>query len=274
MNIIPSYVGLWLLQIVCILFPTVLYQSFFRRKYGHVDAQKVIFSVLCGISIIICMTFPVSINKDYILDFRFIPLIIAFIFGGFRVGLVLSIILVAYRFIIGGVGFYLGGLWMTVFLLVAFAYILPRLENWNEKWKKVYPYVLLTFTLVFFALGTQFFDDYSFNSDELILWSWFSILNYLTFGSVKYLQSSIRSMEIMTEKVIQFEKNHTINHMLVYISQQMVQPVKSAENFLDKIREEPLTSSQSFHLLQTKNELIQAVRCLEHYQTFMGEVGS
>jgi two-component system sporulation sensor kinase B len=119
MAIVPPYIGLWLLQIFCILFPMVLFQSFFQKKFGQKDMQKIIFSVLCGFSIIICMTFPVSINKDYILDFRFIPLILAFMFGGYRVGLVLSLILMAYRYMIGGMGFYLGGLWMTALLLVA-----------------------------------------------------------------------------------------------------------------------------------------------------------
>ena len=126
MIIVPSYIGLWLLQIFCILFPMLLFQSYFRKKFGQIKVQKTIFSVLCGISIIICMTFPVSISKDYILDFRFIPLIMAFLFGGYRVGLFLSILLMSYRFMIGGMGFYLGGLWMTVLLLVAFHYTIPR----------------------------------------------------------------------------------------------------------------------------------------------------
>ncbi|WML43471.1 ATP-binding protein [Neobacillus sp. PS3-40] len=271
MIIVPSYIGLWLLQIFCILFPMLLFQSYFRKKFGQIKVQKTIFSVLCGISIIICMTFPVSISKDYILDFRFIPLIMAFLFGGYRVGLFLSILLMSYRFMIGGMGFYLGGLWMTVLLLVAFHYTIPRSGKMNPKFEKSYPYLLLTISLVFFALGTQFLDDYSFSQQEFVLWLWFSIFNFITFWMALFFQNSMREMEDMTTKVIQFEKNHTINHMLVYISQQMISPLKSAEGFLNMVQEEPVSSSQSYHLLQTKNELKQAVRCLDHYLTFMGE---
>jgi two-component system sporulation sensor kinase B len=271
MAIVPPYIGLWLLQIFCILFPMILFQSFFQKKFGQKDMQKIIFSVLCGFSIIICMTFPVSINKDYILDFRFIPLIMAFMYGGYRVGLVLSVLLMAYRFLIGGMGFYLGGLWMTVLLLIAFYYILPRSEKLSPKWKKSYPYILLSTSLIFFALGTQFLDDYSFTAQELILWAWFSIFNFLTFWMALYFQASMREMESMTAKVIQFEKNHTINHMLVYISQQMLSPLKSAEGFLKKVQDGPLTSDQTYNLLQTQNEMKQAEKCLEHYLTFMGE---
>ncbi|HJV15802.1 MAG TPA: ATP-binding protein [Bacillales bacterium] len=271
MMIVPSYIGIWLLQFFCILFPMVLFQSFYRKKFGQKNIQKIIYSILCGISIIICMTFPVSISKDYILDFRFIPLIMAFLFGGYRVGFILSLILMGYRFMIGGAGFYLGGLWMTVLLLVAFYFILPRSGNWSPKWKRRYPYILLLASLLFFALGTQFLDDYSFSSKEISLWLWFSILNFLTFWMVLYFHHSTLEMEDITSRVIQFEKNHTINHMLVYISQQMVSPLKTADSFLKLVQEEKLSKEQSYYLLRSMNELKQAEKCLEHYLTFMGE---
>lgn len=267
----PSYIGLWLLQIICILFPMVIYQSYFRKKFIHKNVQTKIFTALSALSIIICMTFPVAINEGYVLDFRFIPLIVAFIYGGYRTGLGLSVLLIIYRFAIGGIGFYLGGLWMTIFLLTAFWFILPRSEKWEQKWRGFYPYILLTFSLVFFALGTQFLDDYAFTASEIKLWLFFSLLNYFTFWMVLHLQNSFKEMEVMSEKVIQFEKNHTINHLLVYISQQMLSPLKSANCYLQLVDDEPLSSRQSYQLLQAKNELNQAERSLDHYLTFMDE---
>lgn len=271
MLIMPSYIGLWLLQIICILFPMVIYQSYFRKKFIDKNVQTKIFTALSALSIIICMTFPVAINEGYVLDFRFIPLIVAFIYGGYRTGLGLSVLLISYRFAIGGSGFYLGGLWMTIFLLTAFWFILPRSEKWEQKWRGFYPYILLTFSLVFFALGTQFLDDYAFTASEIKLWLFFSLLNYFTFWMVLHLQNSFKEMEVMSEKVIQFEKNHTINHLLVYISQQMLSPLKSANCYLQLVNDEPLSSRQSYQLLQAKNELNQAERSLDHYLTFMDE---
>jgi two-component system sporulation sensor kinase B len=230
-----------------------------------------IFGVLNVLSLIFCMTFPVSINEGYLLDFRFIPLIIAFVYGGYRVGLILSIILIGYRFAIGGMGFYPGGLWIPLFLLIAFWFILPRVEKWSPKWRVLYPVILLTFSLVIFALGTQFLDDYSFSQSEIKLWLWFSILNFLTYYVVIYLQNTFNEIEVMSEKVIQFEKNHTINHLLVYISQQMLSPLKSANSFLELMEQEPLTKQQSFQLIQAKSEMNQAERCLAHCLKFIDE---
>jgi two-component system, sporulation sensor kinase B len=215
------------------------------------------------------MTFPVAVNKEALLDFRFIPLIIAFLYGGFRSGFVISIILIMYRFTIGGTGFYLGGLWMTTFFLTIFYFTLPRMKNWSVNWRKNFPYLLLTFSLLFFALGTQFLDDFSFNASEISLWLWFSLLNHITLWMVLFLQNSINEIEVMNQKVIEFEKNHTVNHLLVFISQQMLAPIKTSQSYLKLVGEETLTNRQAFNILQTKNELIQAERSLENYLTFM-----
>lgn len=269
MLIIPSYLGLWLLQIFCILLPILIYQSYFRKKVLNKQISNVVFSVLCGLSVIICMTFPVAVNKEALLDFRFIPLIIAFLYGGFRSGFIISIILIMYRFTIGGTGFYLGGLWMTTFFLTIFYFFLPRMKNWSANWRQNFPYLLLTFSLLFFALGTQFLDDFSFNASEISLWLWFSLLNYITLWMVLFLQNSINEIEVMNQKVIEFEKNHTVNHLLVFISQQMLAPIKTSQSYLKLVGEETLTNRQAFNILQTKNELTQAERSLENYLAFM-----
>ena len=268
---IPPYIGLWLLQIFCILFPMVIYQSFFQKKIMKKGHQKIILSILCGISIIICMTFPVSINRDYILDFRFIPLIIAFIYGGYRVGFLLSLLLITYRFFIGGTGFYLGGLSMTAFFLVVFQFILPRSEKWNPKWKAFYPYVLLTCTLFFFALGTQFLDDYAFTYREIILWVWFSMLSYVTFWMIMYLQNTLQEIEDVSQEMIQFEKNHTLNHLLVFISQQLSSPLSNAKEMISLVKEEPLTSHQLFSLRKIETELNQAGQGVEQYLSILDD---
>ncbi len=269
MLIVPDYIGLWFLQIISILFPTVLYQSYFRKKVTNKQIQKRIYSFLCGFSLFICMTFPVSINEGYILDFRFIPLILVFLYGGFRSGLVLSILLIINRFTIGGIGFYLGGLWMTAFFLTVFYFTLQHMDKWNHKRQKAYPYVLLTCSLIFFGLGTQFLDDYTFMLSEINLWFWFSVLNYLTLWMVMYLQNSLSEVEVLNEKVIQFEKNHMINHLIVFISQQMSVPIKTANHYLQLLEEEGLTKQQSVQLYQAKNELVQAENNLNQYHTLM-----
>lgn len=266
----PANLGIWLLQMVCILFPMLLFQSFFRKKYGQKKIQKQILAVLCGISIIICMTFPLSFANDLKLDFRFIPLIISFFYGGFSTGLILTVLLSAYRFLIGGSGMLIEGLGIPFFSLFIFAIILPRYDKWKMNKQILFSYLCLTLSILFFAIETQILNKYVFTKHELFLWITFCILNYITFWMVMYLQTSLKEMEEMSTKVIRFEKSHAINHLLVYISQQIFSPIISAKESLKHISEDSnLSHAQSSTLFQALNELNQAEHSLKDYMTIM-----
>jgi two-component system sporulation sensor kinase B len=266
----PAFLGIWLLQMVCILFPMLLYQSFFRKKFGQKKIQKQILGLLCGLSIMICMTFPLTFGKEFHLDFRFIPLIISFFYGGFSTGLILTALIMIYRFLLGGEGVYIEGLGIPFFSLLIFALILPRYDKWKQGKQIFFSYLCLTLTFLFFILETHWLDGYTFTKHELLLWIIFCIFNYITFWMVLYLQTSLKEMEEMSTKVIHFEKSHAINHLLVYISQQIFSPILSSERSLKQMKEEAdLAPGQLFYINQALNELTQAEHSLKDYMTIM-----
>lgn len=262
----PASLGMWLLQMVVVLFPMLLYQSFFRKKFGQKKIQKTILTILCGISIIICMTFPLSLDKGFRLDFRFIPLIISFFYGGYATGLILTALMMIYRFLLGGPGMYLEGLGIPFFSLLVFAVILPRYSKWPQKKQIFFSYLCLTLSILFFIFETKMVDGYNFTDEEILLWGVFCILNYITFWMVLYLQTSLKDMEEMGTKVIQFERSHSINHLLIYISQQIYSPIITAKETLKEIMEDPnLLTSQATSITQAVNHLEQAEHSLKEY---------
>lgn len=266
----PDFLGIWLLQMVCILFPMLLYQSFFRQKFGQKRIQKQILGVLCGISIIICMTFPLSFANGFVLDFRFIPFIISFFYGGYSTGLALTALIMVYRLIMGGTGMYLEGLGIPISSLIIFAIILPRYGKWEQKRQIFFTYLCLTLSMLFFVFETQIFEHYVFTKQEIYHWLTFSVLSYITFWMVLYLQTSLKEMEEMNLKVIQFEKNHAINHLLIYISQQIFNPILSAKGLLKRLNDDSaLTLRQSHSITHALNELDQAEQSLKDYITLM-----
>jgi two-component system, sporulation sensor kinase B len=266
----PASLGIWLLQMVCILFPMLLYQSFFRKKFGQKKIQKQILGLLCGLSIIICMTFPLTFAKELHLDFRFIPLIVSFFYGGFSTGLILTAVMMVYRFLLGGQGVYVEGLGIPFFTLLIFALILPRYDNWRKNKQVFFTYLCLTLSFFFFVFETHLLDGYTFTKHELFLWIIFCIFNYITFWMVLYLQTSLKEMEEMSTKVIQFEKSHAINHLLVYISQQIFSPILSSKQSLNQMKDDSsLSPGQSFYITQALNELNQAEHSLKDYMTVM-----
>jgi two-component system, sporulation sensor kinase B len=266
----PDFLGIWLLQMVCILFPMLLYQSFFRQKFGQKRIQKQILGVLCGLSILICMTFPLSFANGFVLDFRFIPFIISFFYGGYSTGFVLTALIMIYRLLIGGTGMYLEGLGIPFFSLIIFAIILPRYDKWAPKKQILFTYLCLTLSILFLMLETQIFDPYVFTKQEIYHWITFCILSYITFWMVLYLQTSLKEMEEMNAKVIQFEKSHAINHLLVYISQQIFNPILTAKGLLKILSQDSsLTPKQTNSITHAQGELDQAEQSLKDYMVLM-----
>lgn len=266
----PTYWGIWLLQMVCILFPMLLYQSFFRKKFGQKKIQKQILGVLCGLSIVVCMTFPLTFGNNFRLDFRFIPLTISFFYGGFTTGLILTAIMMIYRFLLGGPGMYIEGLGIPLFTLLIFAIILPRYGNWKQSKQIFFSYLCIALAILFFIFEAKIFGNYVVTRHEILLWIIFCISNYITFWMVLYLQTSLREMEEMGTKVIQFEKNHAVNHLLIYISQQIFTPILSAQGFMKSLKQDAeLTPGQTYYLTQALNELNQAENSLKDYMVIM-----
>lgn len=63
-------------------------------------------TVLWGISILLCMSFPLNFGDNARLDIRLIPLLFGTLYGGFWPGLILSALVIFYRLNFGiSIGF-------------------------------------------------------------------------------------------------------------------------------------------------------------------------
>jgi two-component system sporulation sensor kinase B len=178
--------------------------------------------------------------------------------------------MMVYRFLLGGEGVYLEGVGIPFFTLVIFAFILPRYDKWKKNKQIFFSYLCLTLSFLFFIFEARFLTGYTFTKHEFLLWFIFCIFNYITFWMVLYLQTSLKEMEEMSSKVIQFEKSHAINHLLVYISQQIFSPILSSKQSLNQMKgDSSLSPGQSFYITQALNELNQAEHSLKDYMTIM-----
>lgn len=64
-------------------------------------------TILWGISIIACMSFPVLFGQNARLELRIIPLLLGTLYGGFLPGIFLSALIIFYRLSLGiDIGFY------------------------------------------------------------------------------------------------------------------------------------------------------------------------
>ncbi|WP_127583208.1 sensor histidine kinase [Paenibacillus koleovorans] len=110
----------FMLQLAIITTLIFTYQIFFAERSGY-KSEKVVLAVLFGLSILLCMTFPAPITPDYRIDIRIIPLLMGTLYGGWSTGLILTAIILLYRFYIGiDMGLYT----TTITLLISMPVIL------------------------------------------------------------------------------------------------------------------------------------------------------
>lgn len=97
MNVIKDF----LLQIALIAMPVFGHQMPWEKN------KRAIMTVLWGIALVACMSFPVHYGGQFRLDIRIVPLLLGFLYGGAGTGLALTALLLLFRLYLGvDIGFY------------------------------------------------------------------------------------------------------------------------------------------------------------------------
>ncbi|MDB5052433.1 MAG: ypdA 2 [Bacilli bacterium] len=103
MNFIKDF-SLQLAFIATLIFTFQIFFAESSEKNNHI---KIIQTVLMGSSILLCMSLPADLNSNVHMDIRIITLLFWTLYGGWRTGIVLSALIILYRFYLGvDLGFY------------------------------------------------------------------------------------------------------------------------------------------------------------------------
>ncbi|MGM0902624.1 MAG: ATP-binding protein [Bacillota bacterium] len=247
-------VGLWLIQILMILFTTLFYQSYFKRKFQSKPQRKLGLIIIYGLSILTCMAFPVSINEGFMLDFRYIPLILGFLYGGYQVGFPLLGVVVIFRFIIGGPGIYLTIL-ICVVLLAIFHFTLHKYEKYDSHGKRTYAMALLVIAIMVFGFGTQFFDDQVLSGRESFLWIVFAFLNIITMLATRHIHESLLELDKINFEVIEYERMHLLSQFSVSIAHKLQRPIGKIQDSVDVLQTIEIPGNKRYVVNEMSNEL-------------------
>lgn len=96
-NIIKDF----LLQLAFIASLIFTFQIFVVQRSERNNHVKITLAVLFGLAILLCMSFPAYINSNVRIDIRIVPLLLGTLYGGLRTGVVLSAVIILYRFYLG-----------------------------------------------------------------------------------------------------------------------------------------------------------------------------
>ncbi|QOR68665.1 two-component sensor histidine kinase [Cytobacillus suaedae] len=221
-----------LLFIFTLLFLFQIYNDWYNKKHSPLT-----FFLFSTLSMILVMITPFEDSSGMRFDYRYIPLILATLYGGYRVGLPLLVICITIRLWYGGSGFYatLINSGCTVLLAILLHHIFINVRTYQR--------VIITTTLSFFVTTTTLLvvHHYFYVSVSLEIWIGFVVIQSISVGLITLLIETTKKTLLIREKIIRAKKLEAVSHLAASVGHEIRNPLTVTRGFLQ--------------LLQTDNEL-------------------
>lgn len=209
---------------------------------NNAKQSKLLQTLIMSLMIILCMSFPVKFGPDFLFDLRHIPFILGALYIGYPAAITAFIVILSYRYFIGGDGVY-----VNFWVITSIAVFVPLLKDFYSNLKMR--------SKCFFAAGLALLSGYSlvtliivaggipFNSFSQLALS-FILVQVLGMLLVTYLVEQTRHNKRLKNQVIHQEKLSIINDLSTSFSKEIGTPFTLTKGFLQQLYQENLPPEQ------------------------------
>ncbi|MBS2968186.1 hypothetical protein J9317_05375 [Metabacillus sp. KIGAM252] len=262
MSIIKDF----LLQLTLMAIPIFIYFTFVTEKVKSHKNRKVIMSVLWGISIFFCMSFPVSFGQNARLDLRIIPLLFGILYGGFWPGIFLSALIILYRLYLGiSMGFYTTVLTLSISLPVLL-YFQKSFARSNKD-GRVKMAVGLSFFYVFTGISIfGWFKGFSIDYLKVQMIHLIFVLAVTWFFTM--LNETIKEIHQLRSDMQNSEKFRVIGELASVFAHEIRNPMQVTRGFLQLLNDPELPEKKKEYLQISIDELDRANEIINDFLSF------
>lgn len=268
MTTILDNLQVFLLNILLVYFCFSIYFKYIERKVNTLTNELII-TFISGISIILCMTFPITLPTGYIVDFRQIPFIVGALYGGRRVAVVLASLLVTYRFFLNIPG--TESILIVYFLLIISLWcVIPAFNKTVTMRKKLYLALLASFFALISRVAVVFFlMPGNITMDYLVIFIASLVIQSSGIIFFVFFNEKSRWDAALAKEIGDFEKLRTASELAASISHEVRNPLTVIKGFLQLLREPDLTDKDKFNYVDTAlDALDEAESTITDYLTF------
>ncbi|MFD0698869.1 ATP-binding protein [Paenibacillus sp. GCM10027628] len=263
-----------LLNVLVLTVPILLYHIFWLDRPVSINFNywgRTFIGIICALAAIFCMSTPffTIAGSDY--DLRIVPLLAAFLYGGIRSGLFVSVVIIAYRYYLGGPEF----IWIVTLtaLLVPFILAFIALSNWKHRTPKVMFPSLLAFVSAIatfcITLVYRIETDQSINASFLLLGGLFCIIHILTMWLLTYLIERIRENIAMRQEVQRSEKLNVLSELAASVAHEIRNPMTVARGFMQILSQSDVTEEKKrIYTTMVIEEIDRAQSIISDYLSF------
>lgn len=263
-----SMIPLLFTNMFFVIVSLLIYHLFVMERDISSKGKKIILFLLGTFSLVLCISFPVKLNFEFFFDLRQIPLIIGFLYGGPSVGIGLYLVLISYRFSLGGFG--------AIFALIENGSILLVLYFIYQKYQTAYARIKYSYLLFLSAFSfTVSIILYLLLTEKEHLSLFFITQLELNLLQLAILYLSIYFIEVMLrnkrmrEKLIQNEKLEIVSHLAASISHEIRNPLTVSRGFLQLLNDSSISpGDRRDYIHLAVNEIDRAIQIITDYLAY------
>jgi two-component system, sporulation sensor kinase B len=256
-----------LINFLFILLSLCLAQILYLFKYSYQvkGLNDMVIAIFPTISIILCMLFPVYVDENFIWDLRWIPFILGGLYGGYKLGSFLFLIIFIIRYFQGAEGgFYVALIIFSVVGIIVF-FLSKYFLQMRLKQK-----IIVTISLSVFSLLSSMILSYKVFSIDLKPSFWLPCIGIHIIGMLilTLLWEVIQTNYQVLQKLIKAERLQTVSHLAASISHEVRNPLTAARGFMQFLSEDISTHSRKDYADIAITELDRATEVINNYLTF------
>jgi two-component system sporulation sensor kinase B len=220
-------------NMLILFFPVLIYHLFEQRTRSR---QKHFIAVASGLSIILCMIFPLELIKNNnLFDLRQIPFILSGLYGGLYPLLSSFTVLIGTRFYLGGEGA-LGAFWVNAILGGIMVAVIIRYRNkYTTSLQRIVGGGIISLLGSAITILIITFRTHTTPVTELLTHSLFQGAGTL---SLLYMIEQLQKNHAIRNQFARQEKTEIVSQLAASISHEVRNPLTVIRGFIQLLRQE------------------------------------
>lgn len=257
-----------LINFLFILLPLfMIYMVFSLKKNLNIFYKKGIIILFSSFSIIMCMHYTIELAEGLYYDLRVLPFTLMVLYSGYRLGFIVLMVMLTYRFFLGGDGFFVSIILFTVILIVAGALSRRFLES-SMKMRLFIPVILITI----FQFGLLFNYIFHLKQDFFLSvgeWVTLIFINIVGILFVTYMIELLIKISKIQEELIKVERLKMVSYLAASISHEIKNPLSVTRGFIQLLMQKKTpVEKHSQYFNKALQEIDRADKILTDYLMF------
>lgn len=247
------------LHVVFILFTILIYQVFFNERDEERRKVTSKYFLLMLIILVFTMSQPVVYSQIYKYDFKSVAIILAFLYGGKRVGFSsLFVLLLMGYFTDQNLAILLGNYMVLCVLLLPITKLFHR---YGIKGKVTV--ISLFYSLIPITRGISLLVKG--DEQELFFELSSSLIVLATLIAVVHLIENMKEQIEMRQELLRTEKMNVVSQLAASVAHEIRNPMTSVRGFMQLMQKEDLTKEQQMYINISIEELDRAQEIINQY---------